>query len=242
MEITCSQCTTVFLVDVGLAVDEEIEVVCPGCFYLHAVRIPALELRREEKVERRAPELRPGSPLGEGGVAERLRDGFTLTFEVRHPARPEPLRLNPFVIRQKIYAGELDGQEEFRENQGRWFPIGEHPEFMRVFQILGKSVRSMGDEPVQGNQRRFAGWKGAEPAREAPVVEAISPLEPRAALPPSKSSLSPEPPPKTPVKAQKDLREAPLEQTKSRAWTWGLLAGVGAALVLGAVGLWYFWQ
>ena len=36
-----------------------------------------------------------------------------------------PRKLNPFEIKRLIYKGDLDGSEEFRENMGRWFAIGE---------------------------------------------------------------------------------------------------------------------
>lgn len=174
MEISCSQCNTVFTVDVGVVAEEVIEVVCPGCFYLHSVRVQVPAARRETKVEKKGPTRQPQSLLGDGGVGERLRDGFTLHFEVRHPSRPEPVRYNPFEIKQLIYVGQLDGTEEFRENQGRWFPIGEHPEFERVFQLLGKAVKTRGDYSGPARDRRFAGWKGVRVAAETkalPVVE-----------------------------------------------------------------------
>jgi len=187
MEISCSQCNTVFTVDVGVVAEEEIEVVCPGCFYLHSVRVQVPAARRETKVEKKGPTRLPQSLLGDGGVGERLRDGFTLHFEVRHPSRPEPVRYNPFEIKQLIYIGQLDGTEEFRENQGRWFPIGEHPEFERVFQLLGKAVKTRGDDSGPSRERRFAGWKGVRVAAETKVQPAMEPssepILPRLTLP-----------------------------------------------------------
>lgn len=188
MEISCSQCNTVFTVDVGVVAEEEIEVVCPGCFYLHSVRVQVPASKRETKVEKKGPQ-RPQSQslLGDGGVGERLRDGFTLHFELRHPERPEPLRHNPFVIKQLIYAGQLDGTEEFRENQGRWYPIGEHPEFERIFRLLGKTVKTRSEDANASRDRRFAGWKGVRPTLEArqptPTEQPSEPILQRISIP-----------------------------------------------------------
>lgn len=161
MEITCQQCSTLFMVDVGLNPGAELEVVCPGCFQLYRVQLPSQPKKPEGSAEGRSSRgrLQPG----DGGVAERLRDGFTLHFELRHPARPEVLKLNPFVIKQRIWTGQLDGTEEFRENQGRWFRVGEHPEFARLFQLKGLRINTESAEPQGGGQRRFAGWKHALP-------------------------------------------------------------------------------
>lgn len=160
MEITCQSCSTAFIIDISVTPEEVVEVVCPGCFQLHKVRVPALPGRKDE------PHHAPGGVSLES-VAERLREGFTLFFEVRHPHRPETHRLSPYAIQQQIYAGVMDGTEEFREHQGRWFPIGEHPEFGRLFQLMGRTVTTQ-SEDQDGGARRFAGWKGV------PVQEALS--------------------------------------------------------------------
>lgn len=162
MEITCQQCSTLFMVDVGLNPGAELEVVCPGCFQLYRVQLPSQPKKPEGSSEGRPSRgrLQPG----DGGVAERLRDGFTLHFELRHPSRPDILKLNPFTIKQRIWTGQLDGTEEFRENQGRWFRVGEHPEFARLFQLKGLRINTESAEPQGGGQRRFAGWKQALPS------------------------------------------------------------------------------
>lgn len=175
MEITCQQCSTLFMVDVGLNPGSELEVVCPSCFQLYRVQLPTTPKRQEPAGEGRTMR---GRPLpGEGGVAERLRDGFTLHFELRHPSRQDVYKLNPFAIKQRIRAGQLDGTEEFRENQGRWFRVGEHPEFARLFQLKGLAINTESVETPGGSQRRFAGWKQTLPtAQEEPKPSKVGNL------------------------------------------------------------------
>ena len=176
MELTCQQCSTVFTIDMTPAPGQAIEVVCPGCFQLHKVVGPPA---RPASVA--PPPESPGrsegakSPLGDGGVADRLRAGFTLGLEVRHASWSEPRRLNPFEIERLIYEGQLDGTEEFRENAGRWFSIGEHPDFALVFQLVGRPVV----KPVgkgDGSQPRFSGWRSMPTPVATPALPASGPF------------------------------------------------------------------
>jgi len=91
MEITCEQCGTVFSVDPESLAGDTKEVVCPGCFQFHI--LPTSRASAEAApVEAAAEKI---SPLGDGGVVDRLRDGFTLTLDVRHPLWDAPRKLNP---------------------------------------------------------------------------------------------------------------------------------------------------
>lgn len=178
MEITCQQCGTVFSVDPDSVSGDSKEVVCPGCFQFHV--LPTSSSRPVPRVEEPDEESKV-SPLGDGGVVDRLRDGFTLFFEVRHPAWPSSRKLNPFEIRQRIYQREFDGEEEFREKAGRWFSIGEHPDFAKVFQIIGRPLAIKTNEPADPSQRKFTGWKGStkhHPPASAPAPESAPEPEP----------------------------------------------------------------
>ncbi len=204
MEITCEQCGTVFSVDPDAVAVGTREVVCPGCFQFHT--LPATEESGGEDPES-GPSETAISQIGNTGIADRLRDGFTLTFEVRHPEWSSVRELNPYEIQQCIYDGEFDGQEEYREKAGRWFPIGDHPRFALTFQLVGVTLASTTAEPAEAAQRKFVGWKSATQARPG-----MTPVQPSRAV---------EPTPET------DLEPTPA--LKSRKWVWFI--GAGVALV-----------
>ncbi len=203
MEITCEQCGTVFSVDPDAVSVGTREVVCPGCFQFHALPGPEGPPSTNDaggSVETPVPHL------GAGGIADRLRDGFTLAFEVRHPAWDTIRKLNPYEIQQCIHGGEFDGQEEYREKAGRWFRIGDNPDFALTFQLVGITLESTRDEQVDPAHRKFVGWKSAAVAPAAPA------------------EVSPEP-------AEKEGEEsARVVVPESRKWA--LLAGAGLAIAV----------
>lgn len=157
MEISCKQCSAEFTVEPGVSRTATLEAVCPSCFQVQTIELPA-ELQGSLMVAENS--VKGKRNPRERSVAEKLREGFTLSLELRHGRWEEPLRLNPFEIKRMIYQGSLDGTEEFSDGRRGWKPIGQAADFALVFRLIGKSVSELKQLNDKG-QRRFAGWEGA---------------------------------------------------------------------------------
>ena len=62
-----------------------------------------------------------------------------IEFEVREPTGLSLGTYDVFMIRQKLYTGELKPRCEFLDERGSWTPLGQHPRFAEVIWLLGET-------------------------------------------------------------------------------------------------------
>ena len=78
-----------------------------------------------------------------------------IEVEIREPTGLGLGTFDLFVVRQKIYEGELQPRCEFKDASGNWVPLAQHKDFADIFWLLGKSTES---QTVQ-KRTKFGGWK-----------------------------------------------------------------------------------
>ncbi len=106
-------------------------------------------------------------------------DRPTIELAIREPTGLELGTYDVFVVRQKIFEGELQPRCEFLDEDGQWKRLTEHAAFSEVFWVLGKDP----DRERGKRVARFGGWQSSgqqskpqpgsairlEPGRKAPT-------------------------------------------------------------------------
>jgi len=77
-----------------------------------------------------------------------------IELEIREPTGLELGTHDIFMVRQKIFGGELQARCEFRDADGEWKRLTEHAAFAEVFWLLGKDPAEERGKRVA----RFGGW------------------------------------------------------------------------------------
>lgn len=92
-----------------------------------------------------------------------------IELEIREPTGLELGTFDIYMVRQKIFGGELQGRCEFRDVDGEWKRLTEHAAFAEVFWLLGKDPERERGKRVA----RFGGWqtssKNSKPATDASI-------------------------------------------------------------------------
>ncbi len=86
-----------------------------------------------------------------------------IELEVREPTGLELGRFDIYLIRQKIYEGELQARCQYKDPQGKWRPLSEHSALSEVLWLLGKNSGDSEGRRVS----RFAGWTAKPGDRES---------------------------------------------------------------------------
>ena len=86
-----------------------------------------------------------------------MEDRTPIELTVREPTGLELGTFDIFLIRQKIYIGELHHRCEFRDSDGSWHPLSELDAFAEVLWLLGVDTTAGSGQKVS----RFAGWQAA---------------------------------------------------------------------------------
>lgn len=94
-----------------------------------------------------------------------------IEVEVREPTGLALGTFDLFVVRQKIYEGQLAPTCEFKNTEGQWVPLGQRAEFADVYWLRGDSTE---DKTIL-KRRSFGGWQtksndASEASTEAPGV------------------------------------------------------------------------
>ena len=76
---------------------------------------------------------------------------------MREPTGLELGTFDIFLIRQKLYVGELHHRCEYRDSGGAWHPLADLDAFAEVLWLLGVDVTAGTGKKVS----RFAGWQAA---------------------------------------------------------------------------------
>ncbi|MCP4868156.1 MAG: hypothetical protein GY898_05510 [Proteobacteria bacterium] len=92
-----------------------------------------------------------------------------IELEIREPTGLELGTFDVYMVRQKIFGGELQPRCEFRDVDGEWKRLTEHAAFSEVFWLLGKDPGRERGKRVA----RFGGWQGSarqkKPTGEASI-------------------------------------------------------------------------
>ena len=72
-----------------------------------------------------------------------------------------------YVVRQKIYEGELSPTCEFKDPSGNWQALGSRTEFADIFWLRGIST----DDLKTRKRAAFGGWQSKGKAKEQPAAE-----------------------------------------------------------------------
>jgi hypothetical protein len=99
-----------------------------------------------------------------------------IEVEVREPTGLALGTFDLFVVRQKIYEGQLAPTCEFKDPTGQWVPLAQRAEFSDVYWLLGEPT----EDKASQTRRSFGGWqtKGADASRasaELPRVDLDAP-------------------------------------------------------------------
>jgi hypothetical protein len=86
-----------------------------------------------------------------------MDDRTPIEFAVREPTGLELGTFDIFLIRQKIYEGELQPRCEFQDADGQWRPMLDHPALAEVLWLKGVD----GDKDAARRVSRFGGWQVA---------------------------------------------------------------------------------
>lgn len=112
-----------------------------------------------------------------------------IEYEIREPTGLRLGTYDLFMIRQKIYTGELAPRCEYLDARGSWAPLTAHPKLADVVSLMEKS-----SGPIQAagprTAPRIAGWSSTgthQPVAPAPAEEPAPAPRPRPAeKPPEK--------------------------------------------------------
>ena len=78
-----------------------------------------------------------------------------IELEIREPTGLALGTFDLFVVRQKIYEGQLASTCEFKDAKGQWAPLTERDDFSEIFWLLGEST----DDKKMQKRRTFGGWQ-----------------------------------------------------------------------------------
>ncbi|MCO4768724.1 MAG: hypothetical protein KDA24_01745 [Deltaproteobacteria bacterium] len=91
-----------------------------------------------------------------------------IEFEIREPTGLRLGTYDIFMIRQKIYTGELKPRCEYRDERGAWNPLSTNPLFNPVIKLMNPDGSPAVDDDAPRTAPRIAGWssnKDAEVSR-----------------------------------------------------------------------------
>jgi hypothetical protein len=91
-----------------------------------------------------------------------------IEVEIREPTGLGLGTFDLYVVRQKIYEGELGPACQFKDAEGNWTALAERTEFADIFWLLGESTE---DRSVQ-KRRTFGGWQTKEDEDSKPAASA----------------------------------------------------------------------
>jgi hypothetical protein len=78
-----------------------------------------------------------------------------IEVEIREPTGLALGTFDLFVVRQKIYEGQLASTCEFKDAEGQWAPLNERDEFREIFWLIGEAT----DDKQMQQRRTFRGWQ-----------------------------------------------------------------------------------
>lgn len=84
-----------------------------------------------------------------------MDDRTPIELTVREPTGLELGTFDIFLIRQKLYIGELHHRCEYLDTEGGWHPLWEMDSFAEVLWLLGVDTSAAAGTRVS----RFAGWE-----------------------------------------------------------------------------------
>jgi len=95
-----------------------------------------------------------------------------IEVEVREPTGLALGTFDLFVIRQKIYEGQLAPTCEFKDARGQWVPLAQRADFSDIYWLRGEST----EDNATLKRRSFGGWQtksddASKPAAELPSVD-----------------------------------------------------------------------
>lgn len=124
------------------------QVRCPECH--NSVEVPALG------VEVACPACMASFTPQPAEAANRWMD-----VELRTPSGRLLGPWDRHLVREKIYTGELKGQEQVRPPNGDWVDIASRPEFAEVLQLVGVDLGSQ-----RISKQALRGWRKSGSAIE----------------------------------------------------------------------------
>ena len=78
-----------------------------------------------------------------------------IEVEVREPTGLALGTFDLFVVRQKIYEGQLAPTCEYKDANGKWVPLAQRAEFSDVYWLRGEST----EDKTMLKRRSFRGWQ-----------------------------------------------------------------------------------
>jgi len=111
-----------------------------------------------------------------------------IEFEIREPTGLRLGTYDIFMIRQKIYTGELQARCEYLDPQGSWAPLVSNPVFGEVIRLMNPEGAPVEAESGQKTAPRLAGWNSS--ATKGQPAEARTTAPPPAAPKAKKGLLS----------------------------------------------------
>jgi hypothetical protein len=78
-----------------------------------------------------------------------------IEVEVREPTGLALGTFDLFVVRQKIYEGQLAPTCEFKDAKGKWVPLAQRAEFSDIYWLRGEST----EDKTMRKRRSFGGWQ-----------------------------------------------------------------------------------
>lgn len=88
--------------------------------------------------------------------------------ELRLPEGELLGRMDRYLIRQRLYAGELSGLEQARVPGGEWVPLASRPEYAEVLEVLGVDLgaRRISQQQLKGWRKTGSAVRSARPAAQ----------------------------------------------------------------------------
>ncbi len=95
-----------------------------------------------------------------------------IEVEVREPTGLALGTFDLFVVRQKIYEGQLAPTCEYKDAKGQWVPLAQRAEFSDIYWLRGEST----EDKTMLKRRSFGGWQtkgddASDAAAEPPSVD-----------------------------------------------------------------------
>lgn len=106
--------------------------------------------------------------------------------ELRRPEGELLGRMDRYLVRQRLYAGELTGLEQARVPGGEWVPLASRPEYAEVLTVLGVDLgaRRISQQNLKGWRKTGSAVRAARPAEQVrAAVVAPEPVDPPRRLP-----------------------------------------------------------
>jgi len=105
-----------------------------------------------------------------------------IEVEIREPTGLGLGTFDLYVVRQKIYEGQLTPTCEFKDTAGNWIPLADRKYFADIFWLLGEST----EDKMVKKRRTFGGWQSGDGDASQPRVSAelldLDPTGPRSGL------------------------------------------------------------